>query len=151
MKNLKALGERMGIGLRYFRFLNEKDFIALVYLWSCMFEEFTPDTQRQYERGYVLIDEGEKYVVLNDNMRFMQDQSPKTHTGCLLVRDELRDLDWIAKEFCIKDSKRFYIDNNNAQNTGWYIVVKDTAGDNNTPPPNAPQYWERMLNYVSSR
>jgi hypothetical protein len=52
--------------------------------------------------------------------------------------------EWVREEYCSNGFERFYEDQNDDQRTGWYRVIAANAGDNNTPPPNLPQTWEKL-------
>ena len=144
MSKARDVGKQIGKALGLIRFIpSTPNFEALVRLPAFLFQEYTVDGERMYERGEVLRMPGDlvsKYLLQGDG-RIDPSNPPPTNSLCKLFRNNGR-FDWVREEYCIKDFERYYDDG--SERKGWYRVTAANAGDNNTPPPNAPQVWEKL-------
>jgi len=135
----KAITEAIG----YLKFLpSTNNYIALVTFPYLLFEEYVPDGNRMYERGQVVRVDKEKYLLQGDG-RIDIDRPPPINSLCKLFRDG-GEYDWVREEFCLKGFVRYWENPERPQDTGWYKVIADNAGDNNTPPPGVPTAWEKL-------
>jgi hypothetical protein len=146
--NLREAGIDIGKGIGFIRFLPAtNNYEALVRIPASLFQEYTPDNERMYERGEVLKMPGDnvsKYLLTGDG-RIQTDRPPPENSLCRLFRHSGR-FEWVREEYCSRGFERHYTDPNNHERMGWYRVTANNAGDNNTPPPNIPHVWERLDN-----
>jgi len=135
----REAGRQVGEALTYIDFYYGME--ALVRLPAMLFGEYVPDGEREYRRGEVVRYDGAKYLLTNWG-RIDPSNPPPTNSLCKLFRDAGR-YPWVREEYCIMGFERYYEDPD-PQRSGWYRVITANAGDNNTPPPNVPQTWERL-------
>jgi len=128
-------------GARKIRFLPAtNNYEALLDFPAFFFEAYDPaDPERMYERGEVLGVPGglvSKYLLTGDG-RVDPAQGPQGSSLCRLFRDRKGIYDWEREEYCSYGALRVY--------EGYtYRLTAANAGDNNTPPPNMPQIWEKV-------
>jgi len=134
-------GKSIGEAFAFIDFFSGKGPEALVRLPYLLFPEYVPDLQRDYQRGEVIRVGSNKYLLQNWG-RIDIDRPPEINPLCKLFRDGGR-YDWVREEYCIKGFERYY-DDGDPERTGWYRVIADNAGDNNTPPPGVPMIWEKV-------
>lgn len=147
MSRARDTGKSIGEAFQYIDFFSGKGPDALVRLPYLIFPEYVPDPQRDYQRGEVIRVGNNKYLL--QNWGKIDDNNPPRIEGtqcypplCKLFRDSGR-YDWVREEYCIKGFERYY-DDGDPNRTGWYRVITENAGDNNTPPPGVPQTWEKL-------
>jgi len=140
MSDMRDKGKQIGEALNLIDFFFSHE--ALARLPAMLFAEYVPDPDRMYNRGEVVRMGSSKYLLQNWG-RIDIDKPPPQNPLCRLFRDSGR-YEWVREEYCAKGFERYYEDANNSQNTGWYKVIADNAGDNNTPPPGMPTVWERL-------
>jgi len=146
MSKFREAGQNIAEGMRLIRFLPAtNNYEALVRFPASVFQLYMPDPERMYERGEVLRmsdDNISKYLLTGDG-RISIDKPPPKNSLCRLFRNSSR-FPWEREEYCSRGFERHYVDPNSSERTGWYRVIQTNAGDNNTPPPNMPQTWERL-------
>jgi len=133
-------GKQIGEALRRIDFFYSME--ALVRLPAYLFPEYEPDPERMYNRGEVVRIGNAKYLIQNWG-RIDLDKPPPVNPLCKLFRDAGR-YDWVREEYCSRGFERYWENPDRPQDTGWYKVIADNAGDNNTPPPGAETVWEKV-------
>jgi len=129
----------VGRGIRKIRFLPAtNNYEALIDIPAMVFEEYTPDPQRMYDRGEVLRmqdDDVSKYLLTGDG-RIQNNQPPPVNSLCKLFRNAGLDgqFEWVREEFCMKGFIRSY-------NGKLYEVTAERV-DDATAPPNSNAWKE---------
>ena len=145
MSEARERGRQVGEAIGFLRFLPAtNNFKALIRFPAVLFQEYVPDPERNYERGEVLKmpdDNVCKYLLQGDG-RIQNNQPPPENSLCKLFRNNGR-FPWVREEFCERGFERFWENPQRPEEDGWYRVIVDTV-DDGTPPPNAPQRWEKV-------
>jgi len=144
MSEMREKGRQVGEALALIDFsVSERNYEALVRLPATLFAEYKPDPERMYDRGEVIrVGNTDKYLLTNQG-RIDVDKPPPENPLCRLFRDNRR-YEWVREEYCSNGFERHYTDPSDAKRTGCYKVIANNAGDNNTPPPNLPQTWQKL-------
>ena len=142
----KGYAVTQAVGL--LRFLPARNnYVALVTFPYEYFQVRSSDPNKRYERGEVFQDNGYKYLAENDNISIAPDRL--LHEQFKLFRDSGKfdedgtPREWTRGECCLKGFERWHEDTGNPTNTGWWCVISEFV-DNNTPPPNDAQNWEKV-------
>ena len=138
MNPARDAGLSVGAAFRYINFFYAMG--ALVRLPYLLFPAYVPDGDRQYNQGEVIRVGAEKYLLQNWG-GIDPNTPPPTNPLCKLFRDGGR-YPWVREEYCLKGFERYY-DDGDPNRTGWYAVTADYV-DDATPPPNAPNMWEKV-------
>ncbi len=98
---------------------------------------------RTYKSGQLVLKDGVKYLVLQDNITAMAHQPPDLPDGAMLAvykpfRDVTGVYEWLYGEYCPKNCKRTW-------GGKLYIVKQTEAGANIFPPPMLPAIWGEIL------
>ena len=149
MNNMRELGRQTGEAVRLIRFIPTTDnFKALIRFAAIFFEEYTHEPQRDRQRGQVVKMPGDnvsKYLMENDGRI---QETPRIENNEVqprilkLFRNSSR-FPWVSGEFCERGFERYWENPNRPEENGWYRVIIDLV-DDSTPPPNAPQRWEKL-------
>jgi len=107
---------------------------ALVRASFTIFSEYVPDGTREYNRGEVVRDGANKWLL--QNWGRLDPNIPLNQNPLLkLFRDGGR-YEWVREEYCLKGFERYY-------DGDWYKVIAERA-DSAIPPPNDGQNWEKI-------
>jgi len=138
----------IGEGLAFFDVLSERDYRGLLRLPASLYKrnEYKPDPEKQYPRGYVLKMPGDnisKYVATNDNIRIPNNRPPghPEQRDFRLVRNMTGKFRYIREEFLERGAWRWWdTDPNRQEQHGWYELTAQVWSENQEPWQN-PQAW----------
>ena len=136
MNDYRESGRIFASGIRALglvRFLpSTNNYDALIAAHYSYFQKYTPDSERMYDRGEVVRDGINKWLLQGDGR--LDAAIPLENQSLLkLFRDNGR-YEWAREEYVLQGFERSY-------NGQWYrcIAVRE---DSATPPPNNPASWE---------
>ena len=149
MSEARTRGRQVGEAISFMRFLPAtNNFKALVRFPAILFQEYVHNPERMYERGEVIKLPGDnicKFLLTGDGRIQTQPriENNQVQPSLLkLLRNSSR-FPWVREEFCERGFERYWENPNRREEDGWYKVIVDVV-DDATPPPNAPQRWQKL-------
>ena len=113
---------------------------ALVRAPFMFFPEYVPDSNREYNRGEVVREGGNKWLF--ENWGKLDPSIPLEQQPLLKLFRDSRQYDYFPGEYCLKDFPRYFHDPD-PQRDGLYVVISERV-DSKTPPPNDAQNWQKL-------
>jgi len=139
-------GELVGEAISYLRFLPATNNFISLFMWpSKYFRKYVPSDD-MYERGQVVRgntpETSHKKYLLQGDGRIDKDKPLDEQS---LLKLFIGDVDgpYVREEFVMQGCNRYWLNPGRPEEDGWYKLIVPWL-DDATPPPNAPQNWERQ-------